>query len=78
MVGSFAVRARSQGEAQSRFDLSDEAALLLTVSRFTPQGFDGVDMDETLEDVDSTSVLEHAARLALLLAFAPIHVQHAY
>jgi hypothetical protein len=56
-----------QGEAQSRFDLSDESALLLTVSRFTPQGFDGVDMDETLEDGDIASVLQRAARLAILL-----------
>ena len=47
--------------------MSDDSALLLTVSRFTPPGFDGIRMDETLEDGDTASVLERAARIALLL-----------
>ena len=45
-------RTFGKGEAQSRFELSDGSALVLSVARFTEAGFRGVAVDQTVTDTD--------------------------
>jgi carboxyl-terminal processing protease len=52
-----AKRTFGKGVAQSRFDLSDGSALLLSVARFLPSGFAGISVDVVLPPGESDPII---------------------
>ena len=61
-----------KGVSQQTFELGDGSAVMFTVSRWSPEGFQGIAVDRTLGEAESAEAIDLCGRWAVEALACPV------